>query len=262
MNNYQAPTRFIGKFTKYIESCASTNVLAFEESSEADLPEGFAWIAGHQTAGKGQRGNQWQAEPNQNLLVSYMLKPSHDLLPDQFFLSKSVALGVVNGIQKWAQMQVGHPIPVSIKWPNDIYLDDHKLGGILIESNLQAGKWAFSIVGIGLNINQTLFEGLRATSLRQWAPTQNLIEVPHVFNFISSGIEEYYERFTLREFQFIDDQYHKNLFRLHEWHTFQDVSGNFVGKIIRVDAQGRIQIEFEGRTKGYDIKELNFIFSE
>jgi BirA family biotin operon repressor/biotin-[acetyl-CoA-carboxylase] ligase len=262
LNNYQAPTRFVGKFTKYIESCASTNVLAFEESLTDDYPEGFAWVAGHQTAGKGQRGNQWQAEPNQNLLVSYVLKPSHELLPDQFFLSKCVALGVVRGIQNWSQTHVGHPIPVSIKWPNDIYLDDFKLGGILIESNLQSGKWAFSIVGIGLNINQTLFEGLRATSLRQWAPTQNLIDIPNVFNFISSGIEEYYEQFMQREFQLIDEHYHKNLFRLQEWHTFQDVSGHFLGKIIRVDAQGRIHIEFEGHTKGYDIKELNFIFSE
>jgi BirA family biotin operon repressor/biotin-[acetyl-CoA-carboxylase] ligase len=237
-------------------------VLAFEESLTLNLPEGFAWIAGHQTAGKGQRGNKWLAEPNQNLLVSYVLKPPHELLSDQFYLSKCVALGVVEGVQNWAQQEVGHPIPVSIKWPNDIYIDEFKLGGILIESNFQSGKWAFAIIGIGLNINQTAFEGLRATSLRQWTPTQHVIDLSKVFDFISLGIENYYDQFTKQEFQLIDENYHKNLFRNQEWHTFRDRAGDFNGKILEVDAKGLIQIEVDGQVKGYDIKELNFIFSE
>ncbi len=262
MNNYQAPTRFIGKLTKYIESCASTNVLALEESLNDDLPEGFAWIAGHQTAGKGQRGNQWLAEPDQNLLVSYLLKPAHALLSNQFYLSKCVALGVINGIQNWSQLHLGHKLPASIKWPNDIYIDEHKLGGILIESNFQSGKWAFTIVGIGLNINQTTFQGLRATSLRQWTPTQNIIDISEVFNQVSYALEQTYELFVSKQFDLIDSQYHDQLFRLNQWHTYQDESGTFYGKIKEVDAQGLIQIERDDLTKGYDIKELNFIFSE
>ena len=262
MNNYQAPTRFVGKMTKYIKSCESTNVLAFDESLSLDLPEGFAWVAGHQTAGKGQRGNQWFAEPNQNLLVSYLFKPPHGLLSNQFYLSKCVAMGVISGIQNWSKQHIGHPLPTSIKWPNDIYVDEHKLGGILIESNFQSGKWAFSIVGIGLNINQTAFDGLRATSLRQWTPTQNTINISEVFKHICIALEESYELFTDQHFEEIDKVYHNQLFRRQEWHTFQDESGFFKGKIKEVDAQGLIQIETEGQIKGYDIKELNFIFSE
>jgi BirA family biotin operon repressor/biotin-[acetyl-CoA-carboxylase] ligase len=262
LNNFQAPSRFVGKFTKYIKSCPSTNALAFEESLALNLPEGFAWIAGHQTAGKGQRGNQWLAEADQNLLVSYVLKPPHALLSNQFYLSKSIALGVIHGLQNWASAYLGHTISASIKWPNDIYIDDHKLGGILIESNFQSGKWAFSIIGIGLNINQTSFEGLRATSLRQWSPTQSTIEIADVFNHISLAIEEWYTRFTQQQFAEIDEYYHKQLFRINEWHLFQDQFETFSGKIKEVDPQGLIQIEVGDQTKGYDIKELNFIFSE
>ena len=166
MNKYQAPTRFVGKNTKYHETCASTNSLGFQEALEYQLPEGFAWIAGHQTAGKGQRGNQWLAEANQNLLVSYLLKPNHELLPSQFYLSKAIANGIVLGLQQWASNSLGERLPLEIKWPNDIYLEGRKLGGILIESNFQAGKWAFSIIGIGLNINQLSFAEDKAISLR------------------------------------------------------------------------------------------------
>ena len=262
MNNYQAPTLFVGKYTKFISSCASTNTLAFEESIKLDLPEGFAWIAGHQTAGKGQRGNHWNAEANKNLLVSYVLKPPHELVTNQFYLSKCIALGVIFGIQNWAQQHLGHKLQATIKWPNDIYLDEHKLGGILIENNFQSGKWSFAIVGIGINVNQSSFDGLRATSLRQWAPTQNSIEITDVFNEISVGIEKTYQLFINHQFLAIDELYHNHLFRLQEWHMFQDEIGIFSGKIKEVDAHGIIQIEVEGQTKGYDIKELNFIFSE
>ncbi len=262
MNIYQAPTRFVGKNTKYINSCASTNALAFEESLHTDVPEGFAWIAGHQTAGKGQRGNQWLAEPNQNLLLSYALKPPSDLLKYQFYLSKCIAIGLIKGIQNWAQIHVGHEIPAKIKWPNDIYIEDFKLGGILIESNFISGKWAFSIVGIGLNINQTVFEGLRACSLRQWSPTQNTIDISEVFNHISIAIEHAYDQFLNLQFSEIDAHYHKQLFRFQEWHTFQDNTRLFLGKIKEVDALGQIQIEQESGQKGYDIKEINFIFSD
>ncbi len=84
----------------------------------------------------------------------------------------------------------------------------------------------------------------------------------NVFDFVSLGIENYYDQFIKQEFQLIDEKYHKNLFRKQEWHTFRDTAGDFKGRILEVDAKGLIQIEVDGLVKGYDIKELNFIFSE
>ena len=243
-----------------MDLCESTNAYGFQEAIANDINEGFAWIAGHQTAGKGQRGNQWHAEPNQNLLVSYLLKPAHDLLASQFYLSKAIANGILIGLQQWATNTMGEQLPLKIKWPNDIYLDGKKLGGILIESNFQSGKWAFSIIGIGLNINQLNFEGLRATSLRQWTQNPQAIDISEIYNYLSSGIENQYEEFTNKAFWAIDESYHTKLFRRGEWHTFEDKNGQFEGKIVQVNEQGLIEIEQNHGAEFYDIKELSFIF--
>jgi BirA family biotin operon repressor/biotin-[acetyl-CoA-carboxylase] ligase len=242
--------------------CESTNAYGFQEAIANDINEGFAWIAGHQTAGKGQRGNQWHAEPNQNLLVSYLLKPDHDLLVSQFYLSKAIANGILIGLQQWATTTMGEQLPLKIKWPNDIYLDGKKLGGILIESNFQSGKWAFSIIGIGLNINQLNFEGLRAISLRQWTQNPQAIDISEIYNYLSRGIENQYEEFTNKAFLAIDESYHTKLFCRGEWHTFEDKNGQFEGKIVQVNEQGLIEIEQNHGTEFYDIKELSFIFKD
>lgn len=262
MNNYQAPTRFVGKKTKYLASCDSTNVVGFQEALNNDIPEGFAWIAGQQTAGKGQRGNQWFAQADQNLLVSYLLKPAHELLPTQFFLSKAVAIGIIKGLQDWAHSSIGEILPLEIKWPNDIYLDGKKLGGILIESNFQAGKWAFSIIGIGLNINQLDFDGLRATSLRKWTQNPQKIDVNDIFNHLSVGLEKHYQHFIDENFTAIDSAYHQALFRKESWHLFEDKNGQFEGKIVNVNEHGLLQVEKNDAIEYYDIKELSFIFKD
>ncbi len=245
-----------------MDHCDSTNALGFQEALSGDFEEGFAWIAGHQSAGKGQRGNQWHAQPNQNLLVSFLLKPNHELLQAQFYLSKAIANGILIGLQQWASDNLGESLPLEIKWPNDIYLDGKKLGGILIESNFQAGKWAFSIVGIGLNINQLDFEGLRATSLRQWTQNPQTIDIADIYNHVAHGIENQYEAFTRKAYTFIDSTYHETLFRKEAWHSFEDKNGIFEGKIVRVNEQGLVEIERNLGTESYEIKELSFIFKD
>ncbi|MCZ2473817.1 biotin--[acetyl-CoA-carboxylase] ligase [Aquirufa ecclesiirivi] len=262
MNNYHAPTQFIGKLAKYISTCPSTNSMAFQESLESQIPEGFAWVAGHQSAGRGQRGNTWQAEPDQNLLLSFLLKPPHSLLENQFYLSKAVALGILNGLQNWASENYGEKIPLSIKWPNDLYLDGKKLGGILIENNFQSGQWTFSIVGIGLNINQTNFADLRACSLKSWMKSPQSFDLLDIYKHISAGIEQEYLHFLAQKFHLLDEAYHQKLFRFQEWHSYQDSKHEFIGKILRVNAQGLLIMEKPVGEQVYEIKELSFIFKD
>lgn len=262
MNKYQAPTRFVGKNTKYQETCASTNSLGFQEALEYQLPEGFAWIAGHQTEGKGQRGNKWLAEPNENLLVSYLLKPQNQLAMNQFYLSKAIAIGILEGLQKWAKNTLLEKLPLKIKWPNDLYLEEKKIAGILIENNFQAGQWNFSIVGIGININQTKFDNLRASSLKKWTKSPASIDIRDIFNAISIEIENFYQHFLSNHFELIDEVYHQNLFRMQSTALFEDETGVFSAKIVRVNSNGHIVLENLSEIKVYDLKELSFIFSE
>lgn len=116
-----------------------------------------------QTEGRGQRGNSWSSAPGENLTFSVLLRFSADeqdqhtscfpfmRATDQFVISEIAALSVVHILEKYG-------IPASIKWPNDIYVDESKICGILVESNLRGSGISFSIVGIGLNVNQKYFD--------------------------------------------------------------------------------------------------------
>lgn len=141
-----------------IDECASTNA-----AIRRDAPHGYALMALRQTAGRGQRGNTWEAEPGRNITLSLMLRP-HDLdATRQFEVSEAVALGILDLLR-----ELGID-GVSVKWPNDIYVSDRKICGILIENALSGSKIARSIAGIGLNVNQTEFrsDAPNPVSIRQ-----------------------------------------------------------------------------------------------
>lgn len=131
---------------KIINSCASTN-----SEMQSDANHGDALMAIEQTAGRGQRGNSWEAEPGRNITLSLMLRPDNLPATRQFEVSEAVALGV-------ADLLDGLGIDnVKVKWPNDIYVGNNKICGILIENTLAGTMIVRSIAGIGLNVNQTVF---------------------------------------------------------------------------------------------------------
>ena len=146
----------------FIRSVDSTNNYAIAALHEALAKHGDAFLAGYQTAGKGQRGRQWLAKPNENLLFSIVVEPKL-LITQQFLLSMAVAIACRNLLNQYAQDNI------SIKWPNDIYWNDRKAGGILIENIITDGNWRYAVIGIGINLNQVSFEHTsnKPVSLRQ-----------------------------------------------------------------------------------------------
>jgi BirA family biotin operon repressor/biotin-[acetyl-CoA-carboxylase] ligase len=146
----------------FIRSVDSTNNYAIAALHAALAKHGDAFLAGYQTAGKGQRGKQWLAKPNENLLFSVVVEPKL-LITQQFLLSMAVALACSKLLNHYAQDNI------FIKWPNDIYWNDRKAGGILIENIITEGNWRYAVVGIGINLNQVSFENTanQPVSLRQ-----------------------------------------------------------------------------------------------
>jgi len=260
LNKYQAPTQFIGRNTKYLDSCESTNSLALQECLENNIPEGFCYIADHQTKGRGQRGNRWDSHRGHNLLLSIVLQPKLSA-NQQFYLSKAIACGVVEGLKRWGN-ELGIHLPVSIKWPNDIYLAEKKIGGILIENQWNAGQWTYAIIGIGLNINQEEFGELRATSLKAFTSSSKEIDKATVFKQLCLGIENQYAICQTENFDQLDTTYHAHLLRLNEWHLYQEPDSQEIidGKIIQVNEQGLLLVEKQNGYKLYDLKEIIFIF--
>ena len=130
----------------------STNNYAMENVHARMAKHGKAYFSTNQIAGKGQRGKVWEAEKGQNIALSIVLEPSMLSIVQQFRLSTVVSLACFNFLSKYAGEET------SIKWPNDIYWRDRKAGGVLIENILQGKDWKYSVVGIGININQTIFD--------------------------------------------------------------------------------------------------------
>ncbi len=134
---------------KWYNKIDSTNLQAHRELENA--PDGTVWVADFQTAGRGQRGNSWESTEGVNLLFTVLLRPDFLPVADQFTISQITALAIVKYLE-------GKGLQPKIKWPNDIYINDKKICGILIEHTLCGANLSASILGIGININQTLFE--------------------------------------------------------------------------------------------------------
>jgi len=155
--------QIIGEPFTELTSVDSTNNYAMAQIRAGLAKQGDAWFALGQTAGKGQRGNGWQTEPGANIILSLVLQPRWLTVSQQFHLSAAIALGCYDFFSALAGDET------SIKWPNDIYWRDRKAGGILIENLLSGDSWQYAVVGIGININQTVFPGtlVNPVSLRQ-----------------------------------------------------------------------------------------------
>lgn len=139
----------------HFDQLESTN--SYLRQNHQGMPQHAVVTAAYQTAGRGQRGNGWESEPGRNLLFSMLYYPPADLPPSrQFQISKAVAVAVAETVDRLLDGS-DHP-EVCIKWPNDIYVGDRKIAGILIENALQSStRIAHSIIGVGLNVNQREF---------------------------------------------------------------------------------------------------------
>lgn len=137
-----------------LKSVASTN--SWLKGNAAGLPHGTVVLTHDQTAGRGQRGNSWEAEPGKNLTLSILLRPEAIHPSKQFLISEMVSLAVVDTLEKFLVPYVNRE-RITVKWPNDIYVNDLKIAGILIEHSITSTRIEQTIVGIGLNVNQTQF---------------------------------------------------------------------------------------------------------
>ncbi len=149
-------TRFtnnkVGEPFIVLKQVASTNNYAMEQVKTGSAGHGAAWLALDQTGGKGQRNRAWVSETGKNILLSVILDANSWKTSELFKVSVAAALAAHDFFIKYV------PDNISIKWPNDIYAGDRKAGGILIENIIRGNIWQFAIVGVGLNINQDVFD--------------------------------------------------------------------------------------------------------
>ncbi|NJM26329.1 MAG: biotin--[acetyl-CoA-carboxylase] ligase [Bacteroidia bacterium] len=159
MYKIPAKTLFFGKNLIYVPECHSTNDLAWELVKTAKAGEGTIVITSNQTAGRGQRGNAWEATAGLNLTFSIVFKPTFLAPHQQFALNMFSSLAV-------AQALAEANVPgLRVKWPNDVMSGARKMVGILVENTVQANRINHTVAGIGINVNQQAFDVPNATSI-------------------------------------------------------------------------------------------------
>ncbi len=250
---YKIPARtlFAGKNLVYVPQCHSTNTLAAELGQKVETPEGTVVITDHQSAGRGQRGNAWEAQPGKNLTFSLILKPGFLEAKDQFQLNEAISVGIAQYV---ASRLVN---PIAIKWPNDILVQDKKVCGILIENHLNGETIGCSIVGIGLNINQQSFNEPNAESIG--TITGKEYSLRDEFEVLLHAVEGCYLKLKKGKHVELENRYLDLLYRKDQIHLFAAGNEVFEGIISGVSGVGKLRINVGGTERVFGAKEVAFL---
>lgn len=231
----------------------STNNYLKILSNKTMLEEFTVVRADYQSAGKGQRGNYWEAEQGKNLLFSFLLKPISIPISSQFILSELVSLALIQSLRNFSD-------GFTIKWPNDIYWYDKKIAGILIEHDLINDKINKSIIGIGININQEEFVSNAPNPISLKKITGLEISIKDVLNLFLINFYEKYSQITPAHFEAINNIYNQNLYRLKGAHLFSDKNGVFKASIQSVNMDGTFNLlDEQSNLRSYLFKEVHYI---
>ena len=245
--------KIIGSCIKRILEIGSTNNYAAEQLLTNRPQEGTVFVANSQVDGRGQTSNKWESEPNTNLTFSIVLYPDFLEISNQFEISKTVSLGITDFLNE----RVGQ---VSIKWPNDIYLGNGKIAGILIENSVRINKISTCIIGIGININQKIFRGDAPNPVSLSQITGFEYNLEDTLTGLCQQIDSRFQQLINGGFKEIDIDYAEMLYKSGIWSTYRDDVGIFRGRILGVDRYGRLKIETEGGTfRKYQFKEVVFL---
>jgi len=250
---YKAPvaTLFLGHNLVFVPACHSTNSLALQLCQQAVVPEGTVVITENQTAGRGQRGNSWEAQPGLNLTLSIIIRPGFMAVADQFYFNLITSLAVQDYLKSCVQSK-----PV-VKWPNDILVDGEKICGILIENQLHGNRFASVVMGIGLNINQQQFTSATATSLSRITGKQYNLQTE--FEKLLQYVEARYLQLKSSKYEELKQAYLANLYRLGEAHPFEIKGMKVMGTITGIDAAGQLLVSIDGEVRAFGIKEIQFV---
>lgn len=239
---------------EWIDSCESTNTLMKQRA--ADVPHAHVLAARSQTAGRGQRGNSWEAEPYMNLTYSQMLRPEGVAASRQFELLMLTSLAILDVLGR----HLPDPELLSVKWPNDIYYGNRKLGGILIEGSVNGTDLEYMILGVGINVNQDVFtsDAPNPVSMKQIAGHD--FDLDSLMQELADATEQqmaiYEEEPDAEQLHAI---YRQSLWRRDGLHPYRDTATGerFLAEIRDVAPSGLLHLRTAGgEERSYEFKSV------
>lgn len=251
-------TLFIGKVLLQYPELASTNLTATELLSKNNPDDGTVISTWRQTAGRGQIGSKWESAPDKNLSFSVILYPDQLQPRQQFLISQVVSLGVWDGLIQYI------PTGLKIKWPNDIYVKDKKIGGILIQNALSGHKIQSVIAGIGINVNQKTFSDNLPNPISLCTITMQEMNLSQLLSEVCTSLDLRYRQLKNGQIDAIQKDYLRHLYHMNQWQRFERTEDGtvFNGKIAGVAGTGQLEVLTADGVERFGLKEVRFLDDE
>ncbi len=235
-----------------LDTVESTNNYAMQQVHAGLAKHGQAWYAHEQWGGKGQRGKEWKSQPGENLILTLAVQPDTVFKGKPFLLSTLVGNVCRNCFEEIAGGGT------KIKWPNDIYWRDRKAGGILIENIFKGNNWQWSIIGIGINVNQLVFDEsvANATSLKI------ITEIDHDPILLARKIQKILlaklEQITVIDLDTQILELNNHLYKKMETVHLKKANAVFETKIIAVNEYGQLLTE-DVMERKFEVGEVEWV---
>jgi BirA family biotin operon repressor/biotin-[acetyl-CoA-carboxylase] ligase len=230
----------------------STNIYAIDKVQANLAAHGAAYLARHQTKGKGQMGKQWKDDSGSNILLTVVINTQFLLISQQFAISIMTALACYDFFSQYAGEET------KIKWPNDLYWRDRKAGGILIENHLKGSIWQYSVLGMGININQTVFDSQinNPVSLKQI--TGKSFDPVALAKELCQSLEKRFQELENGGMQAQLEAYNQILYKKGERVSLKKDNILFQPIIKEVRANGRLVVD-NGLEEDYNLGQLVWV---
>lgn len=210
-------------------------------------------VADYQTAGRGQGTHTWESEPGKNLLFSILVHPRWVPVVRQFLLSMAGALAIKDALDSYAD-------GFTLKWPNDVYWNDKKISGTLIETTLDSHGLKSCIFGIGININQTSFHSDAPNPISLSQIVGHEVDRDEVLQKVLEAFGRYYELLRRADYIDVSGLYHLSLYRRKGYHRYVDAEGEFDGAFVEVEDDGHLILhDKQGVIRSYAFGEVKFL---
>ena len=243
---FTTSSQIIGRETIHFETMDSTQTYALEWIAKSNPIEGTVISTDFQTAGKGQGANNWQSGRGENLLISIILRPVWLPASRQFYLSMMAAYSMHALLKTLLS-----PEKLSVKWPNDLYFEDNKLGGILIQNHLKGDRMEYSVIGIGLNINQLHFPPTLPNPVSLRLLTGIVYERGELQSNLIHILDQEYQYLMTGNHDRIKRLYEEKLYNRNKESVVTIRNEQIRGQILGVEEDGRLRMRVGDELKTF-----------
>lgn len=238
-----------------IEKADSSNNVAISLAKHNNIVDGtIVWVL-NQTKGRGQGNKKWHSNANENLTFSIIFKPSFLPIEKQFLISKMAAVAVCKVLSCLCKN-------ISIKWPNDIYTNNKKIAGILIENTIQGQNMYISVIGIGINVNQKTFPSNIPNPTSLFIENNQKYELQNLLQLLQQSIIKEYQKLKNGQYQSIEDDYDCLLYKKNQTIRILHNKKEINACVMYVDSTGFLHLLIENKEVLFSVGEIEFIIDK